>query len=156
MARMGEMSGNRPSGKPLRVLIADDTAAIRSSLSALISRLQGVEIVGMAETGTEAVEMARRLEPDVITLDIRMPEMNGIKVLEAIQREKLTVMTIVLTGLVEEEYRDKCLSLGAAHFFNKSTQFESVIEILKTQAALRDSPAQPPIQPPAQPGASAP
>jgi YesN/AraC family two-component response regulator len=121
--------------KCLRVLIADDTAAIRSSLSALIARLAGVEIVGLAETGVQALEMARTLRPDVMTLDIRMPGINGIKVLEAMQRENLPVMTIVLTGFVENEYRERCLSLGARHFLHKATEFEMVMDILKEQAA---------------------
>lgn len=131
---MGEISDNTPARKRLRVVIADDTKAIRSSLSALISRIRDVEIIGLAETGAEALDLARTLKPDIMTLDIRMPEMNGIQVLEAMQREKLPVQTIVLTGLVEEEYRDKCLSLGAIHFFHKSTEFEKVIKILKDRS----------------------
>jgi|ERR1700677_2233255 len=131
---MGEAQNHRAERKRLRVVIADDTAAIRSSLSSLISRLRDVEIVGLAETGAEAFELARTLKPDVMTLDIRMPKMTGIQVLEAMQREKIKVMTLVLTGLVGDEYRDKCLGLGARHFFHKSTEFEEVLKIMKEQA----------------------
>jgi YesN/AraC family two-component response regulator len=136
---MGEVPVNQPARKRLRVLIADDTAAIRSSLSALISRLKDVEIVGMAETGAEALKLTIELKPDVMTLDIRMPEMNGIKVLEALQGENLSVMVIVLTGFVEEEYREKCLGLGASYFLHKSTQFEEVLRILKERAEQLNS-----------------
>ncbi|MDB6016964.1 MAG: two component transcriptional regulator, AraC family [Pedosphaera sp.] len=79
--------------------------------------------------------MIRRLKPEVVTLDIRMPEMNGINVLEAIKREKVETMVIVLTGLAEMEYRQKCLELGAQHFFHKATEFEKVIEILTYQVS---------------------
>jgi DNA-binding NarL/FixJ family response regulator len=131
--------------KTLRVLIADDTAAIRESLSALVARLDGIEIVGLAEDGTKALELIRSLKPDVATLDIRMPGINGIKVLENINREQLPVAVIVMTGLGEAEYREKCLALGAKHFFHKSTEFEMVIDVLKQYAAnLNTSP--PPTQ----------
>jgi YesN/AraC family two-component response regulator len=122
--------------KRLRVLIADDTAAIRESMSNLVSRLKDVEIVGVAQTGLEALEKIRALKPDVATLDIRMPELNGLSVLEMIQREGPELTVIVLTGLAENEYRRKCLELGAEYFFNKATEFELVVEILKERAAL--------------------
>ncbi len=123
-----------PARRRLRLLIADDTAAIRESMSNLISRLPEVEIVGLAQTGTEALEMMRSLKPDAATLDIRMPGLSGIKVLEAMAREGLDVMVMVLTGLEEAEYRRKCLALGAKHFFHKATEFEMVVEVLKREA----------------------
>jgi YesN/AraC family two-component response regulator len=131
----------------LRVLVADDSAAIRDSLSSLISRLPDVEIVGMARSGLEAYELIRNLKPDVVTLDIRMPEMSGINVLEAIKKQQLETTVIVLTGLAEMEYRVKCTELGAKFFFHKSTEFEKVIEVLSDyrdrlnlqQAQLRDN-----------------
>ena len=119
-----------PGGRKMRVLIADDSAAIRTSLGALISRIPNVEVVGAARSGLQALEMLRRHKPDILTLDLRMPELSGIGVLEALRREKVEVMTIVLSDLEEQEYRQKCLELGAAHFFHKATQFEKVIEIL--------------------------
>lgn len=120
--------------KRLRLLIADDSEAIRIALSGLIARLDDVEIVGLARGGVEALEMIRRLRPDAMTLDIRMPDMNGIKVLEAIQHEGLQLMVILLTGLDDEQYRKRCQNLGAAHFFNKATEFESVMTVLVQKA----------------------
>jgi YesN/AraC family two-component response regulator len=123
-------AANNQARKRTRVLIADDSAAIRSSLSALISRLPGIEIAGVAITGTEALQMARSLKPDVMTLDLRMPEMSGIQVLEILQKERLDPVVIMLTGMTEMEYQRKCLELGAKYFFHKTTEFEKVIEIL--------------------------
>jgi YesN/AraC family two-component response regulator len=125
--------------KRLKVLIADDTPAIREAMSSLVARLKDVEIVGLAQTGLEALDKIRALKPDVATLDIRMPELNGLSVLETIQREELEVTMIVLTGLAETEYRRKCLELGAEYFFNKATEFELVVEILKQRAAQLNS-----------------
>lgn len=129
----------------MRVIIADDTAAIRESLSALLGRIEGIEIVGLADTGNKALEMFRSLKPDAATLDIRMPGLSGIKVLEHVQHEQLPVSIIVMTGLAEAEYRQKCLGLGAKHFFHKSTEFEMVIDVLK-QYAANLNPSLPPTQ----------
>jgi DNA-binding NarL/FixJ family response regulator len=120
--------------KRLKVVIADDTAAIRDSMSNLISRLPDVEIVGLAQTGTQALELIRTLKPDVATLDIRMPELSGINVLDAIRKEALPVTVIVMSGLAEAEYRRKCLALGAKYFFHKATEFELVVEVLNERA----------------------
>jgi len=121
---------DRSGARRARVMIADDSAAIRSSLSSLISRIPGVEIVGLAPNGTAALNMIRTLKPDAVTLDIRMPEMNGLNVLEALKGEDLPRLIIVLTGLQEPEYRRRSLELGAKHFFHKATEFEHVIDIL--------------------------
>lgn len=123
--------------RPVRVLIADDSSVVRQSLSALISRLSGVEIVGHAGTGDEALELLRSLKPDAVTLDIRMPKLNGIGVLESIKREQMNVMPIILSGVVEEEYRRKCLELGATHFFHKATEFELLIDLLTELGSQR-------------------
>src|SRR3954454_11975738 len=122
---MNKAAGNHER-KRLRVLVADDSAAIRDSLSALISRLSDVEIIGLAKTGSEAYELIKSLKPDVVTLDIRMPGMSGINVLEAIKKQQLEATVIVLTGLAEMEYRRKCTDLGAKFFFHKATEFEKV------------------------------
>ena len=125
---------NPADRKRLRVLIADDTAAIRDSMTNLISRLADIEIVGQAQTGTQALEMIRSLKPHVATLDIRMPELSGINVLTALKREGSEAEIIMLSGLAEAEYRRKCLALGAKYFFHKATEFELVVEVLKERA----------------------
>jgi len=140
MKRAAPETAGHSSHNRFRVLIADDSAAIRQSLSALISRLTDVEIVGLAWTGSEALELIRTLKPDAVTLDVRMPGINGINVLKAIKREGLKVMVIVLTGLDEEEYRRKCFESGANYFFHKSTEFEKVMNVLRDEAVLRLNP----------------
>jgi len=89
----------------------------------------------MATTGVEALEMVRRLKPDAMTLDVRMPEMNGIKVLETVKLEKLELMVLVLSGAGEDQYRERCIGLGAARFFDKATEFELVLKVLAEKAA---------------------
>lgn len=125
--------------RPLRVLIADDSASIRTSLGSLISRLPNVEVVGLAENGREAIELIHRLKPDAVTLDVRMPDLSGINVLEWIKKERLELTVIVLTGVAEMEYRRKCLELGASYFFHKSTEFETAIDVLAGLARQREN-----------------
>jgi YesN/AraC family two-component response regulator len=126
--------------KRTRVLIADDSPAIRSSLAALIARLPGVEIVGLAQTGTEALDLVRTLKPHVVTLDLHMPKLSGIKVLETIRHDPFQPTIIVLTGLDEMEYQRKCMDLGAKFFFHKATEFEKVIDILTDHNRLLNQP----------------
>lgn len=120
----------------LRVVIADDSAALRTNLAALLSRSPGVEVVGMAQDGEEALEQVRTLRPDVLILDLWMPRMSGIDVLKRLQSEPHRVITIVFTSHSEDDYRPECEKLGARYFFAK-LEFEKLVETL---GALRDNP----------------
>ena len=112
-------------------MIADDSAEIRQMLVRLCAFFPHVEIVGEAEDGRAALAAVRKLKPDVITLDIRMPKMSGIEVLKAIRAERHACVVIVLTGMADEIYRQKCLELGANYFFEKATEFEKVGDVLR-------------------------
>lgn len=116
--------------KRLRVLIADDSAAMRVSLSFLISELAYGEVIGFAWDGLEAVKLIRELKPDLVTLDIRMPGMNGLEVLQSIRKGKSRPIVIVVSGLAEVEYRKRCLELGANHFFCKGDEVEGLVKVL--------------------------
>jgi DNA-binding NarL/FixJ family response regulator len=120
------------TGKPgIRLLIIDDSPAIRQTLSRLDLLVPRVEVVGVAENGMEGLELLRKLRPDVATLDLHMPEMGGIELLNAIKAEGLSCLVIVLSGAVDESYRIECLALGADYVFNKTTEFNKFIEILR-------------------------
>jgi two-component system chemotaxis response regulator CheB len=84
---------------PLTVLIADDSALYRQLLLNVLRRIEGVEIVGMAADGHEAVESARKLRPDVMTLDVHMPGMDGIAVLRALRQHGLSTRAIMVSSL---------------------------------------------------------
>jgi YesN/AraC family two-component response regulator len=115
----------------LKVFIADDSALVRERLAALISELEGVEVVGQAEDAPEALEGIQRLRPDAVILDIRMPGNNGIQVLEAIKKSTAAPVVIMLTAFPYPQYRKKCLEAGADYFFDKATEFDQVAEVLK-------------------------
>ncbi len=113
----------------VKVFIADDSSIIRERLNALFSDLPGVEVIGEAGDAEEALEGIQELNPDVVILDIRMPVGNGISVLEKIKRTESPPVIIMLTNDPYPQYRKKCADLGADYFFDKSTEFEKVIEV---------------------------
>ncbi len=115
----------------MRVLIADDSEALVQRLVTNLAKLDGIEIVGHAETVAEAAEGVRNLRPDVVILDIRMPGGSGIDVLDGMKRDRVTPTVIVLTNYDYPQYRKKCLQSGASFFFDKSAEFEKVAQVLR-------------------------
>ncbi len=113
-----------------KVFIVDDSPVVRERLATLLSDLPSVEIVGQAEIAFEAISATRRLKPDVMLLDISMPGGSGIHVLEMVKKERPAPLVIMLTNFAHEQYRQKCLQLGADYFFDKSTEFEKVLSVL--------------------------
>jgi two-component system, chemotaxis family, protein-glutamate methylesterase/glutaminase len=107
----------------LRVLVVDDTATFRKILSDVLTDIPGVEVVGTAHHGKMALSRILTLKPDVVTLDIEMPEMDGLEVLEAIRAQKLDVGVIVVSAFTRRgsELTIRALELGAFDFITKTT-----------------------------------
>ena len=124
-------SKTRTSGKRLRVLIADDSEAVRKSLERLLRVLPNLELVGHAADGLQALEAVDLLEPDVLILDMRMPELTGLEVLKKLKAIRHQLCIIVFTGESQEHYREECLAAGADHFFEKGSQTMDLVEALK-------------------------
>ncbi len=114
----------------MKVFIAEDSILIRERLKDLLSELQGIEIIGEAGDAPEAIKEIGQLNPDVVILDIRMPGGNGIDVLEHINKNGPSPVVIILTNYHYPRYKKKCMDLGADFFFDKSTEFEKVTEVL--------------------------
>jgi len=115
----------------MRVFIADDSAAVRERLKAMVLELQGVEVIGQAGNAVEATESILKLKPDVAILDIRMPGGSGIDTLRNIKRVALPPRVIMLTNYPYPQYRKRCMDAGADFFFDKSSEFHRVTEVLK-------------------------
>jgi len=128
-------------GRLMKVLIADDSEVFVQRLLRALGEISGIEIVARARTGAEALQALREMRPEVVILDIRMPEGSGIDVLKGMQREKLTPITIVLTNFTSSQYRKKCLQLGARFFFDKSADFTQVSEVLSGLIRKGSAPA---------------
>ena len=115
----------------LRVFIVDDSAVIRERLEAMLSELKGIGIIGQAKGSTEAEEAIPKLKPDVVILDIRMHGGNGIEVLKNIKKDKNPPLVMMLTNYPYPQYRKKCKDAGADFFFDKSSEFDKITEVLK-------------------------
>jgi DNA-binding NarL/FixJ family response regulator len=122
------------------VFIVDDSPVVRDRLAAMISELPDVEVVGQADIAFEAINSIRRLRPTVVVLDISMPGGSGMYVLESIKKDQPNPLVIMLTNFANDQYRQKCLRLGADYLFDKSTEFERVTEVLRTMPNGKPTP----------------
>ncbi|HLT47273.1 MAG TPA: response regulator transcription factor [Rubricoccaceae bacterium] len=123
-----------PVPLPLHVVVADDSALVRRHLVEQLGRLDHVEVVGEAADTPSAVRAAEAHHPEVVVLDIQMPGENGIVALQRIKRLLPATRVIMLTNHADPFYRRKCLSAGASHFFDKSTEFHEVVEVVRRLA----------------------
>ncbi|TYB39333.1 response regulator [Actinomadura chibensis] len=127
----------------IRVLIADDQVMIRDGLAALLSSDPGIEVVGQAGNGREAVEMARALDPDVIVMDIRMPEMDGLAATAELVGEPAAdadpadtrPKVLVLTTFDLDEYVYEALGAGASGFLLKDASAADLVSGVRIVAA---------------------
>jgi DNA-binding NarL/FixJ family response regulator len=124
--------------RKLRVLIADDSAQIRLRLAAMLDSIDGVEVVGDAESMQGALAAITELKPDLVILDLHLPDGSGFNVLEQVQAERPGLKVIVLTNYPLPAYRDRCGDLGTEHFFDKSTEFAQAVELVRQLAVGLD------------------
>jgi RNA polymerase sigma factor (sigma-70 family) len=121
--------------KPIRVLIADDHALVRAGFRALVEKIEGLVVVGEAGKGSEALELVKELRPNLMLLDLTMPDGSGFEVLAQVKKQFPEIRVIVLTVHEAGEYAMRALRDGAAGFLPKSvagTELEQAI-----QAVLR-------------------
>ena len=117
---------------PIRVLVVDDQDLVRGGFKAILGTYEGIEIVGEARNGADAVQEAQRLRPDVVLMDIRMPEMNGIEATRAITGNPLLAKTrvLVLTTFDVDEYVYDALGAGASGFLLKDAEPDDIVEAI--------------------------
>lgn len=119
---------------PTRIIIAEDDSIFRMDLKDELQR-QGYLVVGEAGDGQSAVNLARELRPDLVVMDIRMPEIDGISAAEILTREKLAP-TILLTGFSDDELIERARSAGVVHYITKplrSKDLKPAVEIALTR-----------------------
>jgi DNA-binding NarL/FixJ family response regulator len=118
-----------------RVLIADDDHLMRAGLVELLTADPDIEIAGQASTGREAVEQTRRLAPDVVLMDVRMPDLDGIAATRELARTAPEARVLILTTFEEDDYVFGALRAGASGFLLKRTRPEDLIAAVHTIAA---------------------
>lgn len=121
----------------IRVLVVDDQDLVRSGFKAILSTYDGIEIVGEAKDGIEAIAEAQRLRPDVVLMDIRMPSMDGIEACRAISSNPLLSAThvLVLTTFDIDEYVYDALGAGASGFLLKDADPDDIVAAIRVVAA---------------------
>ena len=128
----------------IRVLVADDQTLVRSGFRVILEAEGDIEVVAEAQTGAEAVRQARLARPDVVLMDIRMPELDGLSAAEEILRHRDAPTIVVLTTFDQNEYVYRALRAGAAGFLLKDAPTSRLIAAVRA-AATGDSLIEPSI-----------
>jgi len=121
--------------KPVRVLLVDDQPLLRTGFRLVLGAETDVDVVGEAGDGVEGVELARRLLPDVVLMDIRMPRLDGVAATRQIVAAKLPVRVLILTTFDLDEYVVGALRAGASGFLAKDVPAEDLVTAIRTVAA---------------------
>jgi DNA-binding NarL/FixJ family response regulator len=123
------------SARPIRLLLADDQPLLRTGFRMVLGGEPDLDIVAEAGDGVEAVELARRLLPDVVLMDIRMPRMDGVAATRTIVDAKLPVRVLILTTFDLDEYVVGALRAGASGFLAKDVPADDLVIAIRTVAA---------------------
>ncbi len=117
--------------KTIHILIVDDHLMVRKGLSALIQGISDFTLVGEAENGSQAIEMYRNLRPDIVLMDIIMPNVGGIEAIRAIRAEDPAANIIALTSFSDEQLVGQALSAGARGFLYKDVSVDELINAIR-------------------------
>ena len=124
----------REGDRNIRILLADDHPVFRRGMIALLESVSGIEVVGQAGTGARAVELARELVPDVILMDIKMPDMLGIDATRAILRENPGLGILMITMLEDDESIYASMRSGARGYVLKGATGDEIVRAVRTIA----------------------
>jgi two-component system chemotaxis response regulator CheY len=119
-----------------RVLIVDDSSFMRTALKIILEKL-GYVVVGTAENGIDAVAKYRDLEPDVVTLDIVMPQMDGVQTLKLLRSVDPNAVVVMVSSLTDQEAGVECAKAGATQYLLKPFDQTKVAEVMQRVAAQR-------------------
>jgi DNA-binding NarL/FixJ family response regulator len=118
------------SSAPIRILIADDHPVVQAGLASMLNTHDGFEVIGSASTGLEALKLLEQRHPDILLLDLRMPRMDGLETLRAMQKMKSTVRAIILTSFETDENIYRAVQSGALGFLLKDTPQQQMLEAI--------------------------
>ena len=116
----------------IKVLIAEDQELIRQSLEIILGNKPDMRIIGIAEDGNKAIELAQKLVPDIILMDMRMPFVDGVKCIKIIKEKFPQIKIIVLTTFDDDEYIFNALKNGASGYLLKGISSKELVEAIRT------------------------
>ena len=116
----------------IKILIADDHPIVRQGLATVLNQEEDLEVVGLAENGLEAVDRARELRPDIILMDLQMPEMDGVEAIRQIKEEAPDIGIIILTTYDADDYIFRGIEAGARGYLLKDSPPEEVLKAIRT------------------------
>jgi two-component system, NarL family, response regulator NreC len=122
------------TGDLIRVVLADDHAVVRAGLKAVLSAARDIEVIGEAKNGREAVAMVERFKPDVVVMDLSMPDLDGTAATKEIVAKALATKVLVLTMHAEEEYLVPLIEAGAAGYLVKSAADRELVDAVRAVA----------------------
>lgn len=115
----------------ITVLLADDHTVVRQGLRALLAAEEDIEVVGEAETGRQAVQLARKLLPDIVVMDIAMPLLNGLEATRQIVKEIASTKVLILSSYSDDEYVQRLTEAGAVGFLIKQTAASDLLKAIR-------------------------
>lgn len=118
-------------GDKIRVLIVDDVAETRENVKKLLQFESDVEVIGVARTGKEAIQLSQELDPDVVLMDINMPDMDGIAATEAIHSKQQAVQVVILSVQSDQNYMRRAMLAGARDFLTKPPMGDELISAIR-------------------------
>lgn len=118
--------------RPIKVLVADDQNLFREMLVGMLGMEEDIEVVAEASQGRDALDKIRAFRPDVVLIDINMPELDGIQVAEMVKKEFDKIKVVMLTGYSQEDYIFEALQKGASGYLSKDISAEKVKEAIRT------------------------
>ena len=127
------------SSRAIRVMLVDDHNVVRSGLATALSACEGLEVVGQAKNGREAVELCRRTKPEVILMDLMMPEMDGIAATRAILAEHPEIKVIAMTSFDDKELVHGVLAAGAISYLLKNVTADELAKAIRDAASGRST-----------------
>ena len=122
------------TGDTIRVVLADDHTVVRAGLKAVLGAARDIEVIGEAKTGREAVALAERFKPDVIVMDVSMPDMDGTEATKEMIAKGLPVKVLILTMHIEEDYLIPLMEAGAAGYLVKSAADRELVDAVRAVA----------------------
>jgi DNA-binding NarL/FixJ family response regulator len=130
------MPSSPPKGRAVRLLIADDQRLFSESLMTVLEEDERVDVVGIADNGAEAVDLAVRLRPDVILMDVKMPVMDGLEATRRIRAADVDAQILILTGTEAEIGSEDATAAGASAFLRKEQGVEELRQVFLGVASL--------------------